>query len=229
MTNLQTPPFPYYRVWLVCLLTLAVVSTASFGQSGSTTLANGEQQLVTVVDPFLQVVQPGAPDALLAADKPDSLVAKRHFFTTTISQKGVALSRLSILEIVKPTPRAQQLYNRSHDTRLVGPILMVTGLAIGYLGIQGKTESGFVRGIRTPTNYSPPDIPVEYTNRNLPMLLGGIGLLVGGICMVEISNSFASRSVNQYNSQVFPRRLFSLHEVKLGITKGGRIGLEARF
>ena len=142
-------------------------------------------------------------------NKPDSLLIKRFFFVTRVMQQGDQLSRQQIKKQLAASPQSMVLYRRSQLLKPVGPILVLSGLMAGYFGIKGETKNGFVRGVRTPTQSGVPDISVSYTKRSLPLLAAGVGLLVGGFCLIEISNRLTTKSVSLYNSRVVPRRLES--------------------
>lgn len=160
----------------------------------------------------------------------DSLQARRRFLGTLVSQRDSILSKTSIIQILSPTPRSEKLFRRGLMLRPVGPLMAVAGLAVGFIAIRGNEKTGFVRGVRTATTRNVPDIQVQYTSRSLPLLASGIGLLVGGICLIELSNGFTKKSVDLYNASVIPRRLESrVENVSFGITSAGTLGFEARF
>ncbi|WP_155296213.1 hypothetical protein [Spirosoma rigui] len=199
------------------LLLWAMGQTIALGQGSltGTDLSNEEQM---------------AQSAYKPTDVPDSLVAKRSFLLTSVSQLGKRLHRGSILSILEVTPKARQLYQRGQLIKPIGPLLAVAGLAIGYIAIKGTPTTGMARGSRTPSNPYPPDVTVAYTRRNLPLLVGGLGLIAGGLCLIELSNELTAKSIQLYNANVVPRRLSSyLDTIKVGITASGQIGVEAHF
>lgn len=176
-----------------------------------------------------QVVMAHTPaPAASYLDVPDSLLAIRHMFSTTISQRGKDLSKPSIIQVLNATPTALSAYRTGKILQPVGPVLIVSGLALSYVGLQGRTMSGYIRPVHTLTNPSGPDIPVDYTVRNLPEVIGGVGLIVGGICLVELANGLLTKSIKLHNDRVIPRRL-RLQNIKVGMTTGGNVGLTAAF
>ncbi len=164
------------------------------------------------------------------AEESDSLVVNRNLFSTTVSQQGKRVSQRSLLELMEDMPQARTRYLRGQLLKPVGPLLIASGLVVGYLAIKGTQKSAFARGIGTPANPAPPDVLVEYTSRSLPVLIGSLGLLVGGLCLVEAANGMTAKSINLYNAQVTPRRSVStLQTLNLGVTTSGNLGLEASF
>ena len=168
--------------------------------------------------------------ALPIAAESDSVLAKRTFFSTTITQRGNRLNRRSSIELLEDTPQAQANYRRGQLLKPLGPLLIASGLVIGYIAVKGTPKTAYARGIGTPANPSPPDVLVDYTSRNLPALVGGVGLLIGGLCLIELSNEMVAKSIRLYNAQVVPHRSVSgLQTIQLGITTSGGVGFEANF
>ena len=210
---------------LVIFTLLTLGQTVAVGQTSLTST-----ELSEAVGIEFQVQSAYRHTDLPVADKPDSLVAKRSFLSTAITQPGKKLDRGSIVSILEVTPKAQQLYRRSQLIKPLGPLLAGAGLAIGYVAIKGTPMTAIARGIHTPTNPNVPDVTIEYTHRSLPLLVGGLGLFVGGLCLIEMSNDLAAKSIQLYNATVIPLRLSShLDTIKLGITSSGQVGLEAHF
>lgn len=198
------------------LIVLLFWPTALLGQSFPPV---GGQQVVVI-----HTVAPAAS----YLDMADSLLTVRHMFSTTISQCGKDLPKSSIIQVLNATPVALSAYQKGKILQPVGPVLIVSGLALSYIGLQGKTVSGYIRPVRTLTNPSGPDLPVDYTVRNLTEVIGGIGLIVGGFCLIELSNGLLAKSVKLHNDRVIPRRL-RLQNIKVGMTTGGNVGLTASF
>ncbi|GAB3544176.1 hypothetical protein [Spirosoma fluminis] len=164
------------------------------------------------------------------AGEPDSLWTKRSFFSTAIIQHGNRLDRHSISQLLSENAPAQTLYQRGQLLKPIGPLLGVSGLVISYIALKGTPKTAYARGVGTPTNPSPPDVLVEYTSRSLPALLGGVGLVVGGLCLIEISNGLTAKSIRVYNASILSHRPTSgLQTVRLGVTTAGTIGFEASF
>ncbi|GAB3513284.1 hypothetical protein GCM10027341_55120 [Spirosoma knui] len=126
--------------------------------------------------------------------------------------------------------QAQAFYQRGQLLKPIGPLLGVSGIVVSYIALKGTQKTAYARGVGTPANPSPPDVLVAYTSRSLPALLGGVGLLVSGLCLIEISNGLTAKSINVYNASVLSNRPTSgLQAVRLGVTTAGNIGLEASF
>ena len=212
------------RRWVILTL-LALGQTAAIGQTSWP-----DTDLAKAMGRELQVQSAYENTDLSVADQPDSLAAKRAFLSTAVTQPGKSLDRRSILSILEATPKAQQLYRRSQLIKPIGPVLAGAGLIIGYVAIKGTPMTGIARGNRTASNPYPPDVTVEYNRRSLPLLIGGIGVIVGGLCLIELSNELTLKSIQLYNAGVVPRRLSShLDTIKVGITTSGQVGMEAHF
>ena len=219
---------PSARRLAISLITLIVLQTAGIGQTG-TSLATAEK---TVRSPGLVLLETLTPPRLTSAvaDPSDSLVARRTFFSTTVSQQGKRVGKRSIIELMEDIPQAQTLYLRGQLLKPAGPLLIASSLVVGYVAIKGTQKMAYARGIGTPANPAPPDELVEYTSRSLPALIGSMGLLVGGLCLIEVANGITAKSIKLYNTQVNPRRSVStLQTLNLAITTSGNLGLEASF
>ncbi|GAB3693353.1 hypothetical protein GCM10027592_13150 [Spirosoma flavus] len=173
--------------------------------------------------------------SLTAPEAPfDTITAKRHFITTGLYINGKRLSTSSILYTYQKAPKAMpkslNMYQLGSFLKPVGPLMVVTGVYVGYLAVKGKPATGMIRGIRTAGNPYPSDVPAEYTVRNLPRLLAGIGMVIGGIAVIEFSNELVAKSAKNYNSKLSrPRKVALLYNTKFGITPDGNVGLYARF
>ncbi len=167
---------------------------------------------------------------LTLSEESDSLIIKRSFFFNKVIQQGKQVNGRSIIELTEDIPRAQILYLRGQILKPVGPVLIASSLVVGYIAVKGTQKTAYARGIGTPANPAPPDVLVEYTSRSLPALIGSLGLLVGGLCLIEVANGMTAQSVNLYNAQVTPNRSVSiLQTLSLGLTTSGNLGLEASF
>ncbi|MBD2752598.1 hypothetical protein [Spirosoma validum] len=218
----------FTRTLSMGLLVSAIIQTATVGQVGPTPIL-AETAVSALKQAPSERLTRSSRD-LTVAEESDSLLAQRKFFSTTVRQQGNRLNRRSIIEVMEDIPQAQTLYRRSQLLKPIGPLLIASGLVIGYMAVKGTPKTTFAKGIGTSANPSPPDVLVDYTSRSLPTLMGGIGLLVGGLCLIEISNGMTAKAINLYNAQVVPHRSISrLQTIELGITDGGNVGLEAKF
>lgn len=160
----------------------------------------------------------------------DTLRAKRRLFTTDIYRQQEKLSPAAIDALFAPAPQAANTFRWAKRLKPVGSLVSLAGLVVGYIGIKGTQATATVRGKRTPSNPSPPDVEVTYTNRRLPVVLGGLGLLIGGICLIEVANEGIHRSVTLFNASAGPQRSFSsIKVVKFGLTNSNRLGLVAQL
>ncbi len=153
----------------------------------------------------------------LFAQKADSLYAKRVFLATYIYKDGAKLSNKKIVELYKATWQPKIKYRWSNILKPIGPVVAVGGIGLAYIALKGVDATALVEGK-----------PVDYKIRSLPKLLIGLGLVVGGLSMVESSNELAQNSVNIYNSMLTPAsKISGIINIKFGITQSNGIGFTA--
>ena len=175
-------------------------------------------------------------DSLAPAKRPtrlittDSLIARRRFLTTSIYKNNEKLANASVVSLLVTTPKALTKYRWGNILKPVGPVLFVSALAAGYLGIKGETKTAFIRGVSTKTNPYPDDVQVQYTKRSVPIFMAGLGLFVGSLYFIERSNECTNTAIKLYNAKPGPiKGLARLTDLKIGLTSTGNIGVEARF
>ncbi|WP_460946698.1 hypothetical protein [Spirosoma daeguense] len=165
----------------------------------------------------------------------DTIAIKRRLLTTGLYFKGKRLSMAGALytfqKAPKSMPKSLNLYQWGSGLKPFGPLMVLTGVYVGYIAVKGKTATANVRGLGgTLSNPVVPDVPVNYTVRNLPHLLAGVGLVIGGISLIELSNELIAKAARNYNSKVWrPRKVALIYNTKFGITPDGNVGLLARF
>ena len=163
-------------------------------------------------------------------DLSDTLWAKRRLFTTKVYKKGEQLSNEAVINLLQDTRRAQKMFRLGNVLKPVASVLALSGIAVGYLGIKGTEKTAMIRGIGTKANPNVPDIEVAYTSRSLPKLLAGLGLFVGSMCVLELSNQLTAKSVVLYNTKsVSQKSISQVMTIKAGLTSTGSLGLEANF
>ncbi|MGM9506809.1 hypothetical protein ACS5NO_03750 [Larkinella sp. GY13] len=210
-----------FFIILMALPTLA--QTTAPGQASW----NGNNSALRYVKRFQERGVSEALKNFTAPELDDTLRAKRHLFATTVYQNGAKLSNSAISQLLESVPKARKRFQFGNVLKPIGPVVAVSGLVIGYIGIKGNPATSMVRGIRTPTNPNVADVQVAYTKRSLPKVLGGLGLFVGGLCLIEVSNELTAASVNLYNSR--NKAISHLNSIKLGISNNGDICLKAKF
>lgn len=158
----------------------------------------------------------------------DSLWSKRGFITSSVYYNGSKLSNSALKEMLRPLPKSFNSYRLSQILKPIGPVFTIAGILVAVNGVKGKPAITKVRDNRTPTNPSRPIIEVAYTKRSLPQIIGGIGLFVGGICLIELSNELLSKSIKFHtiNSNKSKSTFITL---KIGITPSGGIGMSTQF
>jgi hypothetical protein len=149
------------------------------------------------------------------AQKQDTLYAKRVFLATYIYKDGIKLSSGKINKLFKDTQQSKIKYEWSNILKPIGPVVAVGGVGLAYVALKGVDATATVDGKE-----------VDYKIRSLPKLLMGLGLVVGGLSMVESSNELAQHSVDIYNSKLKEsKKTGYIDNIKFGITQSNAVGL----
>jgi hypothetical protein len=148
------------------------------------------------------------------AQKRDSLYTKRVFLATYIYKDGIKLSNAKVSSIFIDTWQSDIKYKWSNILKPIGPVVAVGGVGLAYVALKGVDATAVIDG-KT----------VDYKIRSLPKLLLGLGLVVGGLSMVESSNELAQHSVEIYNSMLNAKPKAShIDKIKFGLTESKAIG-----
>jgi hypothetical protein len=148
------------------------------------------------------------------AQRRDSLYTKRVFLATHIYKDGIKLSNAKVTKLYKDTWQPQIKYKWSNILKPIGPVVALGGVGLAYVALKGVDATAIVDG-KT----------VDYKIRSLPKLLIGLGLVVGGLSMVESSNELAQHSVDIYNSMLSPaKKVGYVDKIKFGLTESNAIG-----
>lgn len=148
------------------------------------------------------------------AQKNDSLHAKRIFLATHVYKDGIKLSNQKVAQLFKDIPQSRIKYKWSYILKPIGPLVAIGGGGLAYVALKGKDATAVVDGK-----------DVDYKIRSLPKLLMGLGLILGGLSMVESSNELAQHAVDIYNAKLHESKKTSyIHKVQFGITDNNGLG-----
>ncbi|CAH0994169.1 hypothetical protein EMA8858_00277 [Emticicia aquatica] len=144
----------------------------------------------------------------------DSLRAKRIFLSTYVYSDSARLSKSNIINLLKENPKAKVKYKWANILKPIGPVVALGGISLAFIALKGVDASAEIDGKM-----------VDYKIRSLTKLLAGLGLLAGGVCMIESSNELVQHSVDIYNSTKKNRNTFNnIDKIKFGITESNAVG-----
>ena len=144
----------------------------------------------------------------------DTLYAKRVFLATYIYKDGIKLSSGKVNQLFKETGQPKVKYKWSNILKPIGPAVAVGGVGLAYVALKGVDATATIDGRE-----------VDYKIRSLPKLLMGLGLIVGGLSMVESSNELAQHSVDIYNSMLKEnKKTGCINKIQFGLTENNAIG-----
>ncbi|GAB2551989.1 hypothetical protein GCM10027085_49390 [Spirosoma aerophilum] len=160
----------------------------------------------------------------------DSLRTKRNMFFTAVYQDTVRLSYSAVHTLYKDKFTSARKLEWAQRLKPVGPILILSGIVMGYLGLRGEQKTDYIRGIGTREQPNVPDVPASYVQRSLPKTLLGVGLLAGGIGMIEWANDCMASSVRLYNAKpATVRKVAHVDHINLGLTVSGNACVAVHF
>ena len=148
------------------------------------------------------------------AQKPDTLYFNREFLATHIYQDGIKLSGGKVTKIFSTTKQSKIKYKWSKVLKPIGPVVTFGGVGLAYVALKGIDATATIDGQQ-----------VDYKIRSLPKLLMGLGLVVGGLCMVESSNELAQHAVDIYNvKQKSTTKISYINKIQFGLTESNAVG-----
>ena len=148
------------------------------------------------------------------AQKADSLYAKRVFLATYIYKDSIKLSKKEIVSLYRDTKQPRIKMKWANIFKPIGPLVAAGGVGLAYIGLKGVDATAIVGGKN-----------VDYKVRSLPKILFGLGLVIGGLSMIESSNELMQHSVDIYNSMLkTEQKTGYINNIKLGITQSNAVG-----
>lgn len=167
--------------------------------------------------------EPMADNGAHSSVQDDSLTTRRKVASTSIYQNRTKLSPAAVMALYHDNRAARNSYRRARILQPVGPVVSAAGITLGYLAIKGKPASADI-------HYNQRDTTVHYIVRSRIKLVAGLGLFVGGMALLELSNDLMMRSAARFNLARRDSRPTALKPVfHFGITPSGNLGLFASF
>lgn len=118
------------------------------------------------------------------------------------------------MKLYKDTWQPNIKYKWSNILKPIGPVVAIGGIGLAAIALNGNDATTVLNGQT-----------INYKIRSLPKLLVGLGLIAGGLSIVESSNELAQHSVDIYNSMLKPTKKVSyIDKIKFGITQSNAIG-----
>lgn len=153
---------------------------------------------------------------LSARETADTLTVKRKIFTSGVYLKGTRMNNQRLLDLYSKAGsfNAERQLRQSRIMLPVGAAVSVAGLALSVKTIAGEKMTAVINN-------------QEYTYYKRPVahLLGGIGMVAAGICIMEFGNDKKGLSVDLYNKK---KKNDSL-QPSVGLNEQGHPGIKLSF
>lgn len=142
----------------------------------------------------------------------DTLSFKRKVFNSSVYFGGIKQTNKYLFKLYNESEESEsKRLLRKHKIMLpVGAATTVIGLALGADALVGTKKTANING----ENHT-------YYERPIFQLLGGLGLIAGGVCIMEFGNDAKIKSVKTFNQKIKNKGL----NAKLGFTKKGDFGV----
>lgn len=152
----------------------------------------------------------------LAAQTSDTLTVKRGIFISGVYRKGARLNNSMLFDLYAKNKAYDAERQLKHSRILLpaGAAVSLGGFALSINALIGTKHTAYVDN-------------VEYTYYKRPVmnLLGGIGLIAAGVCLMEFGNDKKVRSAGLYNQK---KKYDALTPV-IGLNEQGYLGLKWSF
>jgi len=151
-----------------------------------------------------------------AQETADTLIAKRNVFSSSVYRKGARLNNSMLFDLYAKS-KAYDAEKQLKNSRILVPLgagVSVAGLALSIHALMGTKHTAVIDN-------------VEYTYFKRPVinLLGGVGMMAAGICLMEFGNDKRMQSVDLYNKK---KKHDALH-TRIGFNEQGLLGLRLSF
>ncbi|MCD8538606.1 MAG: hypothetical protein LRY55_01750 [Leadbetterella sp.] len=151
-----------------------------------------------------------------AQETADTLTVKRRVFTSTVYRKGIRQNNQMLFSLYAKS-KAYDAEKQLKQSRIMIPAgagVTAAGFALGISALIGTKETALVDN-------------VEYTYYKRPVVnvLGGIGLIAAGICLMESGNDKRVLSIDRYNK----KKKHDILNPGISMNERGHLGLKWSF
>lgn len=154
--------------------------------------------------------------SLTAQETADTLTVKRGIFISGVYRKGVRLNNSMLFDLYAKNKAydAEKQLKRSRLLLPAGAVVSVAGFAVSINALVGTKHTAYIDN-------------VEYTYYKRPIInvLGGIGMIAAGVCLMEFGNDKKVRSIDLYNK----KKKYDALTPAIGLNQQGHLGLKWSF
>lgn len=151
-----------------------------------------------------------------AQEVTDTLNIKRKVFTSSVYRNGVRLNNQMLFSLYSKTKAYDAEKQLKHSRLMIssGAGLSVAGFALSISALAGTKKTAVIDN-------------KEYTyfKRPLVNLLGGVGLIAAGICLMESGNDKRALSIDLYNK----KKKHDALSTSVGMNQEGHFRLRLSF
>lgn len=153
---------------------------------------------------------------LAAQETADTLTAKRKIFTSAVYRNGVRLNNSMLFDLFAKSKAYDAERQMKHARILIpaGAGVSAAGFALSINALIGTKKTAVINN-------------VEYTYFKRPVvnLLGGVGMIAAGICLMEFGNDKRIQSVDLYNK----KKKHDALNTSIGWNEEGHLGIKLSF
>ncbi|ADQ18594.1 hypothetical protein Lbys_2932 [Leadbetterella byssophila DSM 17132] len=150
------------------------------------------------------------------ASAQDTLQVERKIFTSKITQNGKVMNSFGLLNLFAKN-KAYDGEKQFKESRIMTPVgagITVVGLAATAHALIGTKQTTIIDQVQ-----------YTYYKRPVAELIGGVGLVAAGICLMEWGNDKRVKSVHLFNL----KKKHDAAQAELGLQASGQMGIKLKF